>query len=165
MKVKLGAADETFLKQPKPCCKAGLFFHGVSLQEEGYLMAMTNEIIFKRKRFFQVLRSSSQRRPRLICRQKNPPRGPQKQSEALTSSSWKEFPSALSLELVQRQDPQRGHGKIAGSCRAEPKPKTSCCPSDATAVPPLPGMRGEKTQRCSSQGQWPLLSKTKEQQE
>lgn len=99
-----------------------VFFHAMILQEEGYLMAMPNRIIFKRKRFFQVLRSSSQRRPRLTRRQKkNPPRGPQKQSEALTSSSWKEFPSALSLELVQSQDLQRGDGKITGSCRANPK--------------------------------------------
>lgn len=114
-------------------------------------MAMTNGIIFKRKRFFQVLRSSSQRRPRLTCRQKNPPRGPQKQSEALTSSSWKEFPSAPSLELVQRQDPQRGDGKITGSCRANPKPAALSPQRCHTAAPPLPGLEWGKSQCWSSQ--------------
>lgn len=77
--------------------------------------------------------------PTFNSQAENPPRGPQKQSEALTSSSWKEFPSAPSLELVQRQDPQRGDGKSTGSCRANPKPASLSPQRCHTAASPLPG--------------------------
>lgn len=84
--------------------------------------------------------------PAFNSQAKNPPRGPQKQSEALTSSSWKEFPSALSLELVQRQDLQRGDGKITGSCRANPKPALLSPQRCHEAASPLLGMeKGENS--------------------
>ena len=96
-------------------------------------MGMPNRIISKKNPtdFSRCLKSSSERSLLLTRRQKNPPREPQKKSEALTSSSWKEFPSAPPLELVQREDPQHGGGKIASSCRASPRNQHRCRPRDA----------------------------------
>lgn len=103
-----------------------VFFHGIILQQEGYLMAMTNGIIFKRKRFFQVL-SRSQRRPLLTCREKSPSWTP----KAKQSPDLKQL-EGISFSSVSGAGPEPG----SAAWRWENHRQLQSQPQTSTAIAP-----------------------------